>query len=938
MKTIKLFIVAALGILAAASCAREEIVVPAGGTANGETSVLTLSFDNTKTALVGGKTTWTGGEVVRIYNHTATFYQDVTVPESEAGKASAQIEVNMADTSYYAVYPATAAKACAPGKVTVNIPSNPDGLFASANICAGHSEGTALKLRNVTAVLKVNINSGNVIEILQVNAKNAMVGDCEVDLSGTDPVVTVKTGTKSATVAIGGIDGDYYIPVAPGTYAEEFAVTALRGNGGFQTLKSTQANDIAINTIYSLGTIGNDLSRGLAGEGTETSPYVISNLGEWGAFAASVNLGNPYEGKYVRLDTDIDEGVTTPIGYYLAEDEQAPFAGVFQGNNHSVALDMQGENCKSQSYVALFGLVDEGASISDLKLTGSISATGDYVAGLIGYSRGAEKSEVNVSNVTSAVKVTGTGYKIAGISGYASYTKFANCVNNGTVSGKNSVGGIVGYHYHGIIDGCSNTAEITSTATEPTAMHLSSSNIYVTTALSTDDSKPWNNGVGGVVGFAQNVDITKPANSGNVTAYMKLGGIAGVAFWTNVSNATNSGIIEGTGALNCRADSQMGQQWGSVAGGIVGWAHTVATIDNCSNSGEIKGVGGIGGIVGNMSCAFSVYSKPVIRNCVNNANISSNNAQQGGTSAVANAGTGGIVGNLVPFGIKSDNVWYCYNPSVINCINKGNVSSHRDDGQANFVGGIAGSSYFAGGVTNRGETIINGCVNEGNVTGGYWVAGILGGAGSRFCAIPTVKNCVNHGTITSVDSSVKYGAILIGGIVGGTNAYNTGNRKNDQIRIYNCYNDGDVVYEKEDFATPYIGGIIGSTWGGAAVQNTYNRGYVGPKSKNAPSEEIAKCIGALIGWQYASIIHYSYFYQGIANNAPVGTNSNAAARTDTVCSFDDNGTLSMPVTANSVECSSLLEALNQWQNYYVAYGYNNWTGPAAHPVFDTTQD
>ena len=301
-----------------------------------------LSFDNTKTALVGGKTTWTGGEVVRIYNHTATFYQDVTVPESEAGKASAQIEVNMADTSYYAVYPATAAKACAPGKVTVNIPSNPDGLFASANICAGHSEGTALKLRNVTAVLKVNINSGNVIEILQVNAKNAMVGDCEVDLSGTDPVVTVKTGTKSATVAIGGIDGDYYIPVAPGTYAEEFAVTALRGNGGFQTLKSTQANDIAINTIYPLGTIGNDLSRGLAGEGTEASPYVISNLGEWGAFAASVNLGNPYEGKYVRLDTDIDEGVSTPIGYYLAVDEQAPFAGVFLGNNHSVALDMQG--------------------------------------------------------------------------------------------------------------------------------------------------------------------------------------------------------------------------------------------------------------------------------------------------------------------------------------------------------------------------------------------------------------------------------------------------------------------------------------------------------------------------------------------------------------------------------------------------------------------
>jgi hypothetical protein len=456
--------------------------------------------------------------------------------------------------------------------------------------------------------------------------------------------------------------------------------------------------------------------------------------------------------------------------------------------------------------------------------------------------------------------------------------------------------------------------------------------------LSSDNSKPWTNGVGGIVGFAQNVNIKKPVNSGNVTAFMKLGGIAGVAYWTNVSDASNSGIIEGKGALNCRADSQMGQQWGSVAGGIVGWAHTYAIIENCTNAGNVKGVGGIGGIVGHMSCSFNELSKPVIRKCVNTASISSMNAQQGGTSAVANAGTGGIVGNLVPFGIKSNNVWYCYNPSVIDCTNKGDVSSIREDGESNFVGGIAGSSYFAGGVTNRGETIINGCVNEGNVTGGYWVAGILGGAGSRFCAIPTVKNCANHGTVTSVGYSSKYTGILIGGIVGGTNAYNSGNRKNEQIRIYNCYNDGDVVYEKEDYATPYIGGIIGSTWGGAAVQNTYNRGYVGPKSKKAPSEEIAKCIGALIGWQYASIIHYSYFYQGIANNAPVGASSSAAARTDTVCSFDDNGTLSMPVTANSVECSSLLEALNQWQNYYVAYGYNNWTGPAGHPVFDTTQD
>ena len=90
----------------------------------------------------------------------------------------------------------------------------------------------------------------------------------------------------------------------------------------------------------------------------------------------------------------------------------------------------------------------------------------------------------------------------------------------------------------------------------------------------------------------------------------------------------------------------------------------------------------------------------------------------------------------------------------------------------------------------------------------------------------------------------------------------------------------------------------------------------------------------MAGYQYANIVHYAYFLQGIAGNAAVGANSGAAARTDTVCSFDEKG----DVTANDVKCTTLLQALNEWQNYYVKYDYNNWTGNAAHPVLDTTKD
>ena len=69
------------------------------------------------------------------------------------------------------------------------------------------------------------------------------------------------------------------------------------------------------------------------------------------------------------------------------------------------------------------------------------------------------------------------------------------------------------------------------------------------------------------------------------------------------------------------------------------------------------------------------------------------------------------------------------------------------------------------------------------------------------------------------------------------------------------------------------------------------------------------------------------------NDQPVGKNSAQAARTDTVCSFDENGDLSQPVTANNIDCTTLLQVLNEYVNYYPNSGYTKWTGSAGKPVF-----
>ena len=166
MKKIYLFLLAAAGIFAAASCAVEEMTAPVEENGTGEVTTLTFAFDATKTALVNGKTTWTAGDKIRVYNSTGTFSQDIEVPEEGAGKAEFTADVNMADTLFYAAYPASAVKSFADGKITLSLATNPDGRFASANLCVAMTKGTNLQFHNATAVLKINVNSGITLLVL----------------------------------------------------------------------------------------------------------------------------------------------------------------------------------------------------------------------------------------------------------------------------------------------------------------------------------------------------------------------------------------------------------------------------------------------------------------------------------------------------------------------------------------------------------------------------------------------------------------------------------------------------------------------------------------------------------------------------------------------------------------------------------------------------
>ena len=199
------------------------------------------------------------------------------------------------------------------------------------------------------------------------------------------------------------------------------------------------------------------------------------------------------------------------------------------------------------------------------------------------------------------------------------------------------------------------------------------------------------------------------------------------------------------------------------AGGILGWNYgTLATIVNCSNSGNITGSSITGGIVGG-----SQESVTIIR-CHNDANLS-------GTVS------GGIITNL-----------YTSAPTlkIIECYNTGDISATNGD-----AAGIVT-------VSSSTSVIIN-SYNTGNIiTNGDVASGIVGW---RDC---TIINCYNTGDVATKYKS-SYSGAPVGGILG----------QDNNAKIMYCYNTGDI-------STDWTGLAGGITGGAGTIINCHNSGNI----------------------------------------------------------------------------------------------------------------
>lgn len=308
------------------------------------------------------------------------------------------------------------------------------------------------------------------------------------------------------------------------------------------------------------------------------------------------------------LKGDNVDGTQARVEAALTSAQAQGIGGVIgvNGENHVI------EYCASKGTMnglnAMGGVVglNEGI-IRDCTLSGSMgSATQDYIGGIAGLNVGS-RTAGTIENCTTEKNCTVTGRNtVGGIVGYnLSGGRIQNNTSSANVNGAGRVGGIAGENGGVIV--------LSSTPTEKRRVNGSGS------------------GVGGVIGVNTATGTLSPArgsaqgdiiaadNRLTVRGSSMVGGIAGI----------NRGTLGGT-SINCLTNqaAEVRAAAGS-AGGVVGAQEGAkAVLRYAKNLGQVTAnVGAAGGIVGMNSAGSTV------ENCIDNGSVTSNDGYAGGVAS-----------------------------------------------------------------------------------------------------------------------------------------------------------------------------------------------------------------------------------------------------------------------------------------------------------------
>ncbi len=201
------------------------------------------------------------------------------------------------------------------------------------------------------------------------------------------------------------------------------------------------------------------------------------------------------------------------------------------------------------------------------------------------------------------------------------------------------------------------------------------------------------------------------------------------------------------------------------AAGICGFmANGVGTITNCSNAGNITSTTYAAGICSGSQSGSSITSyNYLITSCTNYGKIVSTNG----------VGAAGIAGS--------------FSGAIKNCDNYGNVDDSKGTGKnIQYTAGIVSCPSYA--------IVIENCKNEGAISGGKSVGGIVANVMKGENEDVVIYNCTNNGSVSATGENV-------GGIVGNSA------RTAGKVSVEGCTNRGSVT---STGTTSLLGNIRGS--------------------------------------------------------------------------------------------------------------------------------
>ena len=455
-------------------------------------------------------------------------------------------------------------------------------------------------------------------------------------------------------------------------------------------------------------------------------------------------------------------------------------------------------NTKDNAFKGKFDGLDN--SIFGLRIDNSDNK---YAAtGLFGFTDGAIMGNVTLIAGNDGVSIQGGDADTGAFIGHAVNTTVKGVNSTLKVSGKNNVGGIIGY------------AEGNRKLTYNFA-----------------------DAAGSVQPDSRSSELSNLTNTGNVSGVSNVGGLVGYMNGGKLSNDEENRVqYKGSYNLGKITGIDKGSNYSYNIGGMIGKAEN-ATVGGTKNTlinyNTVEGGYNVGGIVGSIS----------------------NN------TTVANASNEGVV---KANGYTTDYYIYHTDYTDKNWQNNNEAlpGTHKAEVLAANVGGIVGSS--AGSelkdVTNKADVssaLVKKTTGKNDPTGfDHYAAGNVGGIVGR-AEDSNITNANN------VESNIR-GAMNVGGIAGYFGSTDATNKNKKDYRILNAINNGgDImatggikkdgsftqeITHKESYITGNIGGIAGYLYGvPVRIEAGGNRGDVHTAADTSKRTSQAVNVGGIVG-------------------------------------------------------------------------------------------